>query len=65
MPDSYKHLLLDYNLRFCEDLSASMSKIRVIKQKMINETTANIVISVPNFEPNSFKARRFEIWFED
>jgi len=32
---------------------------------MVTDTTINIVISVPNFEASSFKARRFELCFED
>jgi hypothetical protein len=32
---------------------------------MVTDTTMNLVISVPNFEASSFKARRFELCFED
>jgi hypothetical protein len=32
---------------------------------MVTDTSMNLVISVPNFEASSFKARRFELCFED
>jgi len=32
---------------------------------MVTENTMNLVICVPYFETNTFKARKFELWFED
>jgi hypothetical protein len=64
MPEEHKSLLNDYNLRFYEDLSASMSRIRFERQKMITETTINLVVCIQNFEANTFKGRRFELAFE-
>ena len=57
-------MLKDYQLRMYEDLSAYKSKIRIIKTKQITNSAFNIIISVPNFEPNSFKSRSFELCFE-
>ena len=47
-----------------EDLSAFKSRIRIVRQVMVTEGTMNIVMSVPNFESNSFRGRSFEIVFE-
>ena len=65
MPEEHKSLLQDFNLRFYEDLSASMSRIRFVRQKMITDSIINLVICIQNFEANTFKSRRFELSFEE
>ena len=32
---------------------------------MISDNSMNLVISIPNFEANTFKTRRFELSFEE
>lgn len=53
-----------YDLKIYEDLGISKSKIKILSKKEITDQTLNLIISIPNFESNSFKGRSFEFAFE-
>jgi hypothetical protein len=63
MPSEYVSLLQDYDILCYEDLSAYKTRLRIFSAQMLTENTINLVISIPNYDVNTFKQRCFQLCF--
>lgn len=55
MPQEYVSLLEDFSIMCYEDLSAYKTLVKIFSANLITSNTMNLLISVPNYDVNTFK----------